>query len=62
MPTPILYHGFWVYGYHHVRTCYKAGALYFHPGSCSGILKHIEGILNYFHYAISTVKVEGIKQ
>jgi hypothetical protein len=30
MPTPILYHGFWVYGYHHVRTCYKAGALYLH--------------------------------
>jgi transposase len=30
MPTSILYHGFDIYGYHHLRTSYQGGALYFH--------------------------------
>jgi len=30
MPTSILYHGFGIYGYRHLRTCFQGGALYFH--------------------------------
>lgn len=30
MPQAVLYHGFGIRGYHHLRTRYKEGAIYFH--------------------------------
>jgi len=30
MPKSLLYHGFGIYGYRHLRTQYKGGAIYFH--------------------------------
>jgi len=30
MPISILYHGFGIYGYRYLRTCFKEGVIYFH--------------------------------
>ena len=68
MSTGILYHGFGIVGYQHVRTEYNGGKIVFGVSQdwhrmlvrfAGTLQKHRRGILAYYDYPISTGPLEG---